>query len=195
MNEIVTGVNSTPLVCLGLWIRKTVPVPALQIVYTPADMRFTELQLHEKIQSGLESAEFVSCTEVQEKTLPASLAGDDVAVQAQTGTGKTACFLLTIFQRLLESSNEVRPGHTRALVVAPTRELAVQITDDANLLGKDTGLSMLTVFGGTGFQAQQDRLRDGLDLVIGTPGRLIDYIKRRDASRYKALISELGLRR
>jgi len=145
-------------------------------------MRFTELQLHEKIQSGLVNAEFSTCTEVQEKTLPASLAGDDVAVQAQTGTGKTACFLLTIFQRLLESSQEVRPGHTRALVVAPTRELAVQITDDANLLGKDTGLSMLTVFGGTGFQSQQDRLRDGLDLVIGTPGRLIDYIKRRDLS-------------
>ncbi len=182
LNQIPYGVNWTPQDCLGLSIRKSVPVPALQIVYTPADMRFTELQLHEQIQSGLANAEFVSCTEVQEKTLPASLAGDDVAVQAQTGTGKTACFLLTIFQRLLESSNEVRPGHTRALVVAPTRELAVQITDDANLLGKDTGLSMLTVFGGTGFQAQQDRLRDGLDLVIGTPGRLIDYIKRRDLS-------------
>jgi ATP-dependent RNA helicase RhlB len=143
-------------------------------------MLFTELDLHPDIQAGLADAEFVTCTMVQERTLPASLAGEDVAVQAQTGTGKTACFLLTIFQRLLDRPKSVKPGKTRALVVAPTRELAVQINNDAVLLGKYTGLSTLTVFGGTGFQEQRERIHEGLDLVIGTPGRLIDYIKRRD---------------
>ena len=149
-------------------------------MYTPAVMLFTELDLHPDIQAGLADAEFVTCTMVQERTLPASLAGEDVAVQAQTGTGKTACFLLTIFQRLLEKKKAAKPGQTRALVVAPTRELAVQINSDAVLLGKHTGLSTLTVFGGTGFQEQRERIHEGLDLVIGTPGRIIDYIKRRD---------------
>ena len=103
-----------------------------------------------------------------------------MAGQAQTGTGKTAAFLIAIFTRLLREPDHRRKGVAapRALVVAPTRELAVQIHSDACLLGGETGLDMQVVYGGVDYQKQRETLRAGVDLLIGTPGRLIDYFKQ-----------------
>ena len=109
--------------------------------------------------------------------MPLALAGKDVAGQAQTGTGKTAAFLITIFSRLLRHKGD---GHgPRALIIAPTRELVVQILHDAEGLGHFTGLSAHAVFGGVDYAKQREILRGGCDVLVGTPGRLIDYFKQR----------------
>jgi ATP-dependent RNA helicase RhlB len=135
--------------------------------------------LPEQVRLGISEAGFTFATPIQAKTLPISLAGRDVAGQAQTGTGKTAAFLITIFTRLLRHPRP-RPGRgPRALVVAPTRELVLQIRDDAENLGRHTGLKTLAVFGGMDYRRQRDALREGPDLLVGTPGRLIDYEHQR----------------
>src|SRR6266540_3966351 len=135
--------------------------------------------LPEQVRLGISEAGFIFATPIQAKTLPISLAGRDVAGQAQTGTGKTAAFLITIFTRLLRHPRP-RPGRgPRALVVAPTRELVLQIRDDADNLGRHTGLKTLAVFGGMDYRRQRDALREGPDLLVGTPGRLIDYEHQR----------------
>ena len=129
---------------------------------------------------GISDAGFTQCTPIQAQTLPRALQGRDVAGQAQTGTGKTAAFLVALYQALLLNA----PAHgrqktsVRALVVAPTRELAVQIHQDAEILGRHTGLAQAVVFGGTDYEKQRRQLTDGVDVLIGTPGRLIDYFKQ-----------------
>jgi ATP-dependent RNA helicase RhlB len=105
-----------------------------------------------------------------------TLAGKDVAGRGQTGTGKTAAFLITLFSRLLNS--EGKASQPRALILAPTRELVVQIEQDARLLGRECGFSILAVYGGVDYNKQRETLRNGVDIVIGTPGRLIDYLKQ-----------------
>ncbi len=140
--------------------------------------RFGEFNLSEPLLSGLDDAGFTHCTPIQAQVLPLSLSGKDVAGQAQTGTGKTAAFLVTILTRLLESPRENRELPS-ALVVAPTRELAYQIYDEAMVLGRHTGFSMVRVVGGVDYQKQADALKDGPDIVIGTPGRLIDFYKQK----------------
>src|SRR6266542_4769702 len=140
---------------------------------------FSDYELPDEVRWGLAEAGFVFATPIQEKSLPLALAGKDVAGQAQTGTGKTAAFLITIFSRLLRHPRP-RPGRgPRALVVAPTRELVLQIREDAENLGRHTGLKTLAVFGGMDYRRQRDALREGLDLLVGTPGRLIDYEHQR----------------
>ena len=145
------------------------------------ETRFESLGLHPDLLSGLSAAGFRFCTPIQALSLPLALNGEDVEGQAQTGTGKTAAFLLATMHRLLRSP--VRQGHVdgqpRAVIVAPTRELAVQIFEDARLLGIHTGLRSGVVYGGTGYDSQRQMLLDGLDILIGTPGRLIDYFKQR----------------
>ncbi len=126
---------------------------------------------------GIEAAGFTTCTPIQEKTLPRALAGHDVAGQAQTGTGKTAAFLIATFVRLLRDAEP--PEGPRALIIAPTRELVVQIHSDAELLGAHTGLVFRAVYGGVDYAKQRETLREGCDILIGTPGRLIDYFKQR----------------
>jgi len=129
---------------------------------------------------GIRQAGFVSCTPIQAQTLPLALAGRDVAGQAQTGTGKTAAFLIALYQALLTrpvAANRT-PTSIRALIVAPTRELAVQIHHDALTLGAHTGLRHLVVFGGIDYEKQRQQLSAGCDVLIGTPGRLIDYFKQ-----------------
>jgi ATP-dependent RNA helicase RhlB len=128
-----------------------------------------------EVRRGIADAGFVRATPIQEKALPIALAGRDVAGQAQTGTGKTAAFLITIFARLLRSHPKNPPRGPRALVVAPTRELVVQIDAEAKLLGAHTGLSTLAVFGGIDYRKQREALRQRPDLLVGTPGRLLDY--------------------
>ena len=143
------------------------------------DVKFSSLGLHPKILSGLEKAKFTHCTPIQALSLPPALEGNDVAGQAQTGTGKTAAFLLVIFQQLLKQSTDNYGTNPRALVVAPTRELALQIHRDAVLLGADTGLKASLAYGGVDYDKQRKALLDGVDILIGTPGRLIDYFKQK----------------
>ncbi len=138
---------------------------------------FDELNLPEPVLKGLTEAGFTQCTPIQAQTLPLSLSGMDVAGQAQTGTGKTAAFLVTVFTRLLAEEARV-PGEPGALIVSPTRELALQIYEEACLIGKYTGLAIAQVVGGVDYQKQADILRSGVDIVICTPGRIIDYFKQ-----------------
>lgn len=138
---------------------------------------FNELNLPESVLKGLTEAGFNQCTPIQAQTLPLSLSGKDVAGQAQTGTGKTAAFLVTVFTRLLTEETRV-PGQPSALIVSPTRELALQIFEEASLIGKYTGLAIAQVVGGVDYQKQADILRSGVDIVICTPGRIIDYFKQ-----------------
>ncbi len=143
------------------------------------DVTFSSLGLHPKILSGLDHAKFTHCTPIQALALPPSLEGKDVAGQAQTGTGKTAAFLLVIFEQLLKQATDNYGTNPRALVVAPTRELALQIHRDALLLGADTGLKAALAYGGVDYEKQRKILQDGVDILIGTPGRLIDYFKQK----------------
>jgi ATP-dependent RNA helicase RhlB len=143
-------------------------------------MRFEELTLPESLGRGIADAGFTECTPIQERTLPLTLSGKDVAGRGQTGTGKTAAFLVTLFDRLLKNSGAGK--QPRALILAPTRELVVQIEQDAQLLGKHCGFSILAVYGGVDYNKQREALRIGVDIVICTPGRLIDYLKQKVCS-------------
>jgi ATP-dependent RNA helicase RhlB len=130
--------------------------------------------------AGIREAGFITCTPIQAQTLPLALTGRDVAGQAQTGTGKTAAFLVALYQALLTRPAPPGSGRTsvRALIVAPTRELAVQIHHDAEILGRHTGFRQTVVFGGVDYDKQRRQLAEGVDVLIGTPGRLIDYYKQ-----------------
>ena len=143
-------------------------------------MDFGSLDLPPEVMQGIREAGFVTVTPIQEAALPLALKGKDVAGQSQTGTGKTAAFLIAAFTRLLRVRPRP-PGATavpRVLIIAPTRELVVQIEADARLLGQFTGLTILAVYGGIDYQRQRQALADGCDVLIGTPGRLIDYLKQ-----------------
>jgi ATP-dependent RNA helicase RhlB len=142
------------------------------------ELAFSQLELLPAIMAGVELAGFTHCTPIQALTLPPALKGNDVAGQAQTGTGKTAAFLLVIFQRLLENVPEQDSGQPRSLVIAPTRELAIQIHKDAVLLGAETGLRFALAYGGIDYEKQRKTLQAGVDVLIGTPGRTIDYFKQ-----------------
>lgn len=141
-------------------------------------MRFEELNIPEAVLNGIKAAGFSECTAVQAATLPDALKGKDVAGQAQTGTGKTAAFLIAVFSRMLTNPGPGPGSSPRSLVIAPTRELVSQIYEEAKLLGKFTGFRILPVFGGMDYRKQRDALAEGADMLIGTPGRLIDYLKQ-----------------
>ncbi len=141
-------------------------------------MKFTELDLPAPVLQGIEEAGFTDCTPIQEKTLPLALSGKDVAGQAQTGTGKTAAFLIAVFTRLLHNKMSAGDGNPRALILAPTRELVVQIEKDAQVLGRHSGFTIQAIYGGVDYMKQRNALKEGADIVIGTPGRLIDYLKQ-----------------
>ncbi len=142
--------------------------------------RFSDLSLAPEIQSSLDEAGFEFCTPVQAETLQHSLEGKDVTGQAQTGTGKTAAFLLAVFQKLLKERDAIpaKKGNIRCLIIAPTRELAIQIASDAETLGKNTGLKTALVYGGTAYEQQRRQFDHEVDILVGTPGRLIDYFKQ-----------------
>jgi ATP-dependent RNA helicase RhlB len=145
-----------------------------------SSMTFGSLPLAASVAQGIVDAGFIYCTPIQAQTLPLALQGRDVAGQAQTGTGKTAAFLVALYQSLLTKPAAPNRSRTsiRALIVAPTRELAVQIHKDAAVLGKHTGLRLAVVFGGTDYDQQRRTLVEGVDVLVGTPGRLIDYFKQ-----------------
>lgn len=141
---------------------------------------FRELDLPEPLLKATQELGFDSCTEIQGLSLPVIAAGHDIAAQAQTGTGKTAAFLLGSFARLLNNSGgERRKDQPRMLVIAPTRELAIQIKKDADSLGAHTQLRCSVVYGGIDYDKQRKELAAGVDVLIGTPGRLIDYFKQK----------------
>lgn len=149
---------------------------------------FKELNLDTSLQDALDQLGFENCTPIQSLTLPRIIAGHDVAAQAQTGTGKTAAYLLGSFSKILAApsadntdSNETaakKRKNPRVLVIAPTRELAIQIKKDADELGQFTDLRISLVYGGVDYNKQARELGEGVDVLIGTPGRLIDYLKQ-----------------
>lgn len=146
-----------------------------------SDVRFADMELAPDLMKGIEEAGFVQCTPIQAQTLPLALAGQDIAGQAQTGTGKTAAFLLALMHRLLQHATFQQAHQSkqpRGLILAPTRELAIQIYQDALVLGRYTGLSIAVVYGGIGYKRQREELIAGVDILIATPGRLIDYFKQ-----------------
>ncbi|WP_019591767.1 DEAD/DEAH box helicase [Thioalkalivibrio sp. ALE20] len=149
--------------------------------HEPAQPAFDRFDLPEAVRAGVRRAGFDTCTPIQAQALPVALAGRDVAGQAQTGTGKTAAFLIATFNRLLRqaAAEHRRATDVRALILAPTRELAVQIHRDAELLGADTGLKLALAYGGTDYDRQREALAAGADVLIGTPGRIIDYFKQK----------------
>ena len=141
---------------------------------------FTQFDLHPLLQQGLDEAGFARCTPIQALTLPVALTGRDVAGQAQTGTGKTCAFLVALMNRLLTSPAvaERKDSDPRALIIAPTRELAIQIDKDARNIGRYTGLKTALIYGGVDYDKQRQQLQDGCDIIIATPGRLLDYYKQ-----------------
>ncbi len=142
--------------------------------------RFSDMGLEAPLFKALSESGFEYCTPIQEKAIPLLLKGQDVAGQAQTGTGKTLAFLLGIFNDLL-TLDAIEGRHLnepRSLILAPTRELAVQIHKEAEMLNKYTNFRIGLVFGGTGYQSQKEYLQQGVDILVGTTGRVIDYYKQ-----------------
>ena len=142
-------------------------------------MEFLTLDLPASVMQGIREAGFVTATPIQEAALPLALKGKDVAGQSQTGTGKTAAFLIAAFTRLLRGEAPAGAADPRVLIIAPTRELTVQIESDARLLGRFTPFRILAVYGGIDYAKQREALAEGCDVLVGTPGRLIDYLKQR----------------
>ena len=144
------------------------------------EQKFADFALHPAVIEALEKKGFHYCTPIQALALPLTLAGRDVAGQAQTGTGKTMAFLTSTFHYLLSNpANENRQvNQPRAIIMAPTRELAVQIHSDAEPLAQSTGLKIGLAYGGDGYDKQLKVLESGVDILIGTTGRLIDYAKQ-----------------
>ncbi len=154
-----------------------------QVPEKEGSTRFHDFDLDPRLMRGIAEAGFQYCTPIQAEVLHHTLAGADAIGRAQTGTGKTAAFLVTVINDLLRNPLQVKrySGEPRALIIAPTRELVMQIEKDAHQLGKYTGLSVMSVVGGMNFNRQQDQLqKTEVDILVATPGRLLDFANRRD---------------
>ncbi len=134
-------------------------------------MNFTEFQLNASLMKGIENAGYTTCTPVQEQVLTTGRSGDDLYVQSQTGTGKTAAYLILMLEQML-SKPELKGK--KALIMVPTRELAVQVEEEAKTLASGTSLRSFSFYGGVGYEKQKDMIKKGIDIMVGTPGRLID---------------------
>ena len=143
------------------------------------EQRFSSLELDQRLLSSLDKLEFHFCTPIQAQTLPLLLSGKDVSGQAQTGTGKTLAFLLACAQRILHSDKpETTPGKPRVLIMAPTRELAIQINKDAQELLAELPIKLAICYGGKAYEQQKRQFDEPVDILIGTPGRTIDFFKQ-----------------
>jgi ATP-dependent RNA helicase RhlB len=143
------------------------------------EQRFSSLELDQRLLSALDKHEFHQCTPIQAQALPLLLEGKDVSGQAQTGTGKTLAFLLACAQRILHSkAPETAPGKPKVLILAPTRELAIQIHKDAVALLADLPLNLAICYGGKAYEQQKRQFDEPVDILIGTPGRIIDFFKQ-----------------
>ncbi|HEX8960715.1 MAG TPA: DEAD/DEAH box helicase [Geobacteraceae bacterium] len=149
-------------------------------------MTFEDFSFKPAVAAGIKRSGYVTPTPIQAQAIPPVLAGRDVMGLAQTGTGKTAAFALPILQRLMEGGR----GHVRALIVAPTRELAEQIHETIGSLGRETRLRSVTVYGGVGVNPQVEKLRKGVEIVVACPGRLLDHMTQKtiDLSRVEVLV-------
>jgi ATP-dependent RNA helicase RhlE len=149
-------------------------------------MEFNRFNFHPHVAAGVKAAGYTTPTPIQEQAIPSVLKGRDVMGLAQTGTGKTAAFVLPILNRLMQGDR----GHVRALVIAPTRELAEQIHEAISILGRQTRLRSVTVYGGVSINPQIEKLRRGSEIVVACPGRLLDHIGQRtiDLSRLEVLV-------
>ena len=145
-----------------------------------SETKFSDLEIHPDVQKGITESGFEFCTPIQAMALPIALKGKDVSGQAQTGTGKTAAFMVATLHKLLnsEAKKSAKKNPIRALIVAPTRELAIQIHEDGKPLIKHSDLKMGLAYGGTDYEKQRDVIEKGVDILIGTPGRIIDYFKQ-----------------
>jgi len=146
-------------------------------------LRFHELNLHNEIMHAVADLNFQYCTPIQKEILTSALKGKDATGRAQTGTGKTAAFLITILERILSKSVEAKRNSRapKALILAPTRELVIQIGSDAKALSKYTTIKTVEVFGGMDFNKQRNKLRSmSPDIIVATPGRLIDFMNKKD---------------
>ncbi|TCP92180.1 ATP-dependent RNA helicase RhlB [Cricetibacter osteomyelitidis] len=143
-----------------------------------SQQRFAALPLHPLVLQALQNKGFEYCTPIQALSLPITLQGRDIAGQAQTGTGKTMAFLTALFHHLLSAPNVETNGRPRALILSPTRELAVQIAADAEILVQTSGLKTALAYGGDGYDKQLKAIERGVDILIGTTGRVIDYVKQ-----------------
>jgi ATP-dependent RNA helicase RhlE len=142
-------------------------------------MSFNRFNLDARLLKNVQAMDFEEPTPIQSATIPAALEGRDILGSAETGTGKTAAFLLPLLQKLI---NTLRTREPRALVLVPTRELALQVAEQAQKLSHNTGLRVATVYGGVGYGPQEQALRKGVDIVIATPGRLIDHLEKRNVN-------------
>lgn len=146
------------------------------------ELSFHDFPLHSDIIAALDEKGFKYCTPIQALTLPLTLKGQDLAGQAQTGTGKTLTFLVATFNQLLgnqvESKVTTQNNQPRAIIMAPTRELAVQIANDAQFLAEKLGLKIGLAYGGEGYDKQIKQIESGIDILIGTTGRIIDFVKQ-----------------
>jgi len=143
-------------------------------------IKFSSLNIDPLIIKGINDLNFKFCTPIQSESLPIALQGKDVAGQAQTGTGKTAAFLISAIQRIIENdSSGKEKKQPRIFVLAPTRELAIQIAKDAEAIGRHTNLKIGLAYGGTDYEKQSSIITQGIDILIGTPGRVIDYYKNK----------------
>ena len=136
-------------------------------------MKFTQLPLSEKLQTSLADAGFTECTQVQEQAIPLALKGHDIFVQSQTGTGKTAAFLLSLFEIMERSEYQ-----EQALIIVPTRELVTQVEKEAQVLSKHLNYDTISIYGGVSYEPQERALAKGTEIVVGTPGRLIDLANK-----------------
>jgi len=164
---------------------------AVTAVPSPEKVKFDTLNLDALVQRGVDALGFEFCSPIQGRILPHTLNGNDAIGKAQTGTGKTAAFLITIFNDLLSHpiEGERYLGEPRAVIIAPTRELVMQIASDAEELGRFTGLKTVTLIGGADYQKQLAKVnRSPVDIVVATPGRLIDFMERRDLALDRAEI-------
>ena len=159
------------------------PPSDIDIPSVPGKTRFIDFDLAPELQRAIWDIGFRYCSPIQAQSLPLSLAGHDVLGKAQTGTGKTAAFLVCVINDLLTNppAGERFAGEARALIVAPTRELVIQIAEDAKLLTQHTGLKIHALVGGMDYQKQRDRLHNEfVDILVATPGRLLDFRERQD---------------
>ena len=148
-----------------------------EVESAPGKARFHDFKLPPSLMHGIADLDFRYCTAIQQQALPVALDGKDLIGRASTGMGKSAVFLIAIFSQLLRGQqSKKRPGFPQALIIAPTRELVIQIAKDARAIGKYTPLRVVAVYGGTEYQKQQqDLARRPVDIVVATPGRLLDF--------------------
>jgi ATP-dependent RNA helicase RhlB len=161
-------------VVLGIFRETVHSSQNLLLLHKLMTMEFKNFNLHPDLQRGIAEAGYVTCMPVQEQVLTHAFGGQDLYVQSQTGTGKTAAFLTIIFQRLL--TEDLLAGK-KALIMAPTRELAVQIEEEAQMLGKYLPIKIGSFYGGVGYTLQEKLLRENVQIMVGTPGRVLDLNK------------------